>query len=80
MFVGDKRLVDKYKLSKEIKDIGFSGHHKGIALDVVAYSLKLIMLNDISLDRHERNDHSASQTRWFKKALKKSVWFIKLLN
>ena len=34
-----KRLVDKYKLSKEIKDIGFSGHHKGIALDVVAYGL-----------------------------------------
>ena len=57
-----KRLVDKYKLSKEIKDIGFSGHHKGIALDVVAYSLGANYIErHFTLDRTWKGtDHSAS--------------------
>ena len=32
-----KRLQDKF--SSRVKDIGFSGHHNGIAIDIAAYTL-----------------------------------------
>ena len=40
MLITVKRLVEKYKYTNKVYDIGFSGHHKGIAFDIAAYTLK----------------------------------------
>ncbi|HAN19925.1 MAG: N-acetylneuraminate synthase [Bacteroidetes bacterium GWC2_33_15] len=55
-----KTLVEKY--SDKIKDIGFSGHHLGIAIDNVAYSLGAnIIERHFTLDRTWKGtDHAAS--------------------
>lgn len=42
-----KRLKEEY--SGDIKDIGFSGHHNGIAVDIAALTLGLNILKDILL-------------------------------
>jgi len=55
-----KTLVDKY--GDKVKDIGFSGHHLGIAIDTVAYSLGAnIIERHFTLDRTWKGtDHAAS--------------------
>lgn len=54
------RLKEKY--GKQVKEIGFSGHHLGIAIDVVAYSLgATIIERHFTLDRTWKGtDHAAS--------------------
>ena len=54
------RLLNEYK--NRVKDIGFSGHHLGIAVDVVAYSLGATWIErHYTLDRTWKGtDHSAS--------------------
>lgn len=53
-------LIEKYK--DEIKDIGFSGHHLGIAVDVAAYTLGAnIIERHYTIDRTWKGtDHAAS--------------------
>ena len=53
-------LVEKY--SHDIKEIGFSGHHLGIAIDVAAYTLGASYIErHFTLDRTWKGtDHSAS--------------------
>ena len=53
-------LVDKY--SNNVKEIGFSGHHLGIAIDVAAYTLGASYIErHFTLDRTWKGtDHSAS--------------------
>ena len=55
-----KRLKDTY--DGIVKDIGFSGHHLGIALDSVAYSLGAVYIErHFTLDRTSKGtDHAAS--------------------
>jgi len=55
-----KRLKDTY--GGIVKDIGFSGHHLGIALDSVAYTLGAMYIErHFTLDRTSRGtDHAAS--------------------
>jgi len=55
-----KTLVKKY--GDKVKDIGFSGHHLGIAIDMVAYSLGAnIIERHYTLDRTWKGtDHAAS--------------------
>ena len=54
------RLVESY--GDIVKEIGFSGHHKGIALDVAAYTLGAsIIERHFTLDRTWKGtDHAAS--------------------
>ena len=56
------RLIERYKKKKLVMDIGFSGHHKGIALDVAAYALGANYIErHFTLDRTWKGtDHSAS--------------------
>jgi sialic acid synthase len=56
------RLVEKYKKKNLVMDIGFSGHHKGIALDIAAYALGANYIErHFTLDRTSKGtDHSAS--------------------
>ena len=56
------RLLDEYKEKNIVKDIGFSGHHKGIAIDVAAYLLGANYIErHFTLDRTWKGtDHSAS--------------------
>jgi N-acetylneuraminate synthase len=53
-------LIDKYK--NDIKHIGFSGHHLGIAIDVAAYTLGTnIIERHYTIDRTWKGtDHAAS--------------------
>lgn len=53
-------LIDKYK--SRIKDIGFSGHHLGIAVDIAAYTLGATWIErHYTLDRTWKGtDHAAS--------------------
>ncbi len=53
-------LIDKYK--KDVKHIGFSGHHLGIAVDVAAYTLGAnIIERHYTIDRTWKGtDHAAS--------------------
>ncbi len=53
-------LIEKY--SKDVKHIGFSGHHLGIAVDVAAYTLgATIIERHYTLDRTWKGtDHAAS--------------------
>lgn len=55
-----KRLKETY--NGVVKDIGFSGHHLGIALDSVAYSLGAMYIErHFTLDRTSKGtDHAAS--------------------
>lgn len=55
-----KNLTEKY--SDKVKDIGFSGHHLGIAIDLVAYSLGATYIErHYTLDRTWKGtDHAAS--------------------
>ena len=57
-----KRLVEKYKFTKKVLDIGFSGHHNGIALDMAAYTLGANYIErHFTLDRTWKGtDHAAS--------------------
>ena len=57
-----KRLVEKYKFTKRVLDIGFSGHHNGIALDMAAYTLGANYIErHFTLDRTWKGtDHAAS--------------------
>jgi N-acetylneuraminate synthase len=57
-----KRLVEKYKVTKKVLDIGFSGHHNGIALDMAAYTLGANYIErHFTLDRTWKGtDHAAS--------------------
>ncbi len=56
------RLVEKYKKKNLAMDIGFSGHHKGIALDIAAFALGANYIErHFTLDRTWKGtDHSAS--------------------
>jgi sialic acid synthase len=56
------RLIQKYRNKNLASDIGFSGHHKGIAIDVAAYSLGANYIErHFTLDRTWKGtDHSAS--------------------
>lgn len=55
-----KTLIEKY--SDKVKEIGFSGHHLGISIDVVAYSLGATTIErHYTLDRTWKGtDHAAS--------------------
>jgi sialic acid synthase len=55
-----KSLISKY--SSKVKDIGFSGHHLGIAVDVAAYTLGATWIErHYTLDRTWKGtDHAAS--------------------
>jgi N-acetylneuraminate synthase len=55
-----KELIEKF--SDKVKDIGFSGHHLGIAVDVVAYSMGANYIErHYTLDRTWKGtDHAAS--------------------
>ena len=55
-----QRLVETY--GQEIADVGYSGHHNGIALDVVAFTLGAnIIERHFTLDRTWKGtDHAAS--------------------
>lgn len=55
-----KRLYEKY--AKEIKGIGFSGHHDGINIDSVAYSLGANFIErHFTLDRKQKGtDHKVA--------------------
>lgn len=55
-----KELKEKYE--DEVKEIGFSGHHRGIAIDVAAYTLGALTLErHYTLDRTWKGtDHAAS--------------------
>lgn len=55
-----KRLYDTY--SKEVKEIGFSGHHNGKSIDVAAYTLGArIIERHYTMDRTWKGtDHAAS--------------------
>ena len=57
-----ERLVKKYKVSKKVFDIGFSGHHKGIAFDIAAFTLGANYIErHFTLDRTWKGtDHAAS--------------------
>lgn len=58
------------KYEDRVKEIGFSGHHKGIAIDVAAYTLGATVIErHYTLDRTWKGtDHAASlETRWTKK-------------
>ena len=52
----------KEKFEDRVKDIGFSGHHLGIAIDVAAYTLGATWIErHFTLDRTWKGtDHSAS--------------------
>lgn len=56
------RLIKQYKASNIVKDVGFSGHHKGIAFDIAAYTLGANYIErHFTLDRTWKGtDHSAS--------------------
>tara|TARA_B100000242_G_C43037022_1_gene483510 strand:- start:143 stop:1021 length:879 start_codon:yes stop_codon:yes gene_type:complete len=56
------RLVKVYKEKKKVFDIGFSGHHKGIAFDTAAYALGANYIErHFTLDRTWKGtDHAAS--------------------
>lgn len=55
-----KRLNEKY--GNKVKEIGFSGHHKGIAIDTAAYTLGATTIErHFTLDRTWKGtDHAAS--------------------
>lgn len=55
-----KMLIDKY--GDEVKHIGFSGHHLGIAVDIAAYTLGAIIIErHYTIDRTWKGtDHAAS--------------------
>ena len=55
-----KRLQDKF--SSRVKEIGFSGHHNGIAIDIAAYTLGASYIErHYTLDRTWKGtDHAAS--------------------
>jgi len=55
-----KRLLEKY--GAKVKDIGYSGHHLGIAIDVAAYTLGAVYIErHFTLDRTWKGtDHAAS--------------------
>jgi len=57
-----KRLIEKYKTTDQVKDIGFSGHHKGISFDIAAYTLGANYIErHFTLDRTWKGtDHAAS--------------------
>ena len=57
-----KRLIEKYKTKNQVKDIGFSGHHKGISFDIAAYTLGANYIErHFTLDRTWKGtDHAAS--------------------
>lgn len=57
-----KRLIEKYKDKKKVFDVGFSGHHKGIAFDIAAYTLGANYIErHFTLDRTWKGtDHAAS--------------------
>ena len=54
------RLIDKF--SKRVKEIGFSGHHNGIAIDIAAYTLGASYIErHYTLDKTWKGtDHAAS--------------------
>ena len=54
------RLIDKF--SKRVKEIGFSGHHNGIAIDIAAYALGASYIErHYTLDKTWKGtDHAAS--------------------
>ena len=54
------RLVDTY--GSTVKEIGFSGHHNGIAIDIAAYTLGATVIErHFTLDRTWKGtDHAAS--------------------
>ena len=56
------RLIEKYKTTNQVKDIGFSGHHKGISFDIAAYTLGANYIErHFTLDRTWKGtDHAAS--------------------
>lgn len=56
------RLVKTYKKKNLVGDVGFSGHHKGIAIDIAAYTLGANYIErHFTLDRTWKGtDHSAS--------------------
>ena len=55
-----KRLQDKF--ASRVKEIGFSGHHNGIAIDIAAYTLGASYIErHYTLDRTWKGtDHAAS--------------------
>lgn len=55
-----KRLKDKY--GERVKEIGFSGHHNGIAIDIAAYTLGATVIErHFTLNRTWKGtDHAAS--------------------
>ena len=55
-----RRLVDTY--GSTVKEIGFSGHHNGIAIDIAAYTLGATVIErHFTLDRTWKGtDHAAS--------------------
>ena len=55
-----KRIKDKY--GKRVKEIGFSGHHNGIAVDIAAYTLGATVIErHFTLNRTWKGtDHAAS--------------------
>jgi len=57
-----ERMAKKYKDTKKIFDIGFSGHHKGIAFDIAAFTLGANYIErHFTLDRTWKGtDHAAS--------------------
>ena len=56
------RLTEMYKNNKLIMDVGFSGHHRGIAIDIAAFTLGANYIErHFTLDRTWKGtDHSAS--------------------
>lgn len=56
------RLIEMYKKKNLVMDIGFSGHHNGIAIDIAAYALGANYIErHFTLDRTWKGtDHSAS--------------------
>ena len=55
-----KRIKEKY--GEKVKEIGFSGHHNGIAIDIAAYTLGArIIERHFTLNRTWKGtDHAAS--------------------
>lgn len=67
------RLISKYK--NRVKHIGFSGHHKGIAIDIAAYTLGAsIIERHYTLDKTWKGtDHAASLEPYEMKQLVKDL-------
>lgn len=63
----------KEKYGNRVKEIGFSGHHKGIAIDIAAYTLGATVIErHYTLDRTWKGtDRSFFRARWIKKTCKR---------